>query len=48
MLPLDAFPNGPHFYTNHENLDPYIVHFNYLLGEKKEDSMKTYKEWYLT
>jgi hypothetical protein len=47
MLPLDAFPNGPHFYTNHENLDPYIVHFNYLLGEKKEDSMKTYKEWYL-
>lgn len=48
MLPLDSFPNGPHFYTNHENLDPYIVHFNYLLGEKKEDSMKTYKEWYLT
>ena len=48
MLPLDAFPNGPHFYSNFENLDPYIVHFNYLLGEKKEESMKNYKEWYLT
>ena len=47
ILPLDDFPNGPRFYNNFENLDPYIIHFNYLSGEEKIDTMKKYGEWYL-
>ena len=35
------------YYKHHKKLDPYIVHFNFLLGEKKEESMKNYGEWYL-
>jgi len=48
ILSLNDFPNGPHFYKNHKELDPYIVHFNFLLGEKKEEYMKKYGEWYLS
>ena len=47
ILPLDDFPNGPRFYNNFENLDPYLVHFNYISGEEKINIMKKYHEWYL-
>jgi len=47
ILPLDDFPNGPRFYNNFENLDPYLVHFNYISGEEKIDAMKKHGEWYL-
>ncbi len=47
VLPLDDFPNGPHYYKNHENLDPYLIHFNYIVGEKKKDIMTEYGEWYI-
>lgn len=46
-LPLDLFPNGAHFYANHNKLDPYIIHFNYVIGSKKKKLMKKYGEWYL-
>ncbi len=46
-LPLELFPNGPYFYENNENLDPKIIHFNYVLGNKKKAVMKKYNEWYL-
>ena len=46
-LPLDLFPNGAHYYNNHKNLDPLIIHFNYVIGSKKKKLMKKYKEWYL-
>ena len=47
MLPLSDFPNGAHYYKNNENLDPYLIHFNYVIGEKKQQVMKDYDEWYL-
>lgn len=47
VLPLDDFPNGPHFYNNKDKLSPYIIHFNFLLGENKQDEMKKYNEWYI-
>jgi len=46
ILPLDDFPNGAHYYQYHENLDPYIIHFNYVLGEKKLQIMREHNEWY--
>ena len=36
MLPLDDFPNGAHYYQHYENLDPYLIHFNYVIGEKSD------------
>lgn len=47
VLPLDDFPNGPHYYNNHEILDPYLIHFNFIVGEKKKDKMIEYGEWYI-
>tara|TARA_B100001057_G_C22829210_1_gene942695 strand:+ start:1283 stop:1987 length:705 start_codon:yes stop_codon:yes gene_type:complete len=46
-LPLDLFPNGAHYYLNHKELDPYIIHFNYIIGSKKKKLMKKHNEWYL-
>ena len=47
MLPLKDFPNGAHYYNFYEELDPYLIHFNYVIGEKKQELMKTHGEWYL-
>ena len=33
VLSLDMFPNGAHYYKNYNNLDPSIIHFNYVIGE---------------
>jgi|TARA_Y100000389_G_scaffold199920_1_gene239300 hypothetical protein len=47
LLPLDTFPNGPHYYSKNELLDPYIIHFNFLIGDVKKEKMKEFGEWYL-
>ena len=47
ILPLNKFPNGPHFYSYHAILDPYIVHFNYIQGEEKIAKMKKLNHWYV-
>ena len=47
MLSLDEFPNGPRFYAKSKDLNPYIIHFNYISGEEKIKLMRDYKEWYL-
>ena len=47
LLPLRFFPNGAHYYRFYKFLNPYIIHFNYVLGEEKESIMKQHKEWYL-
>jgi len=46
MLPLDDFPNGAHYYQHYKNLDPYLIHFNYVIGEKKRSLMIEHGEWY--
>ena len=47
VLPLNEFPNGPKFYDNFEDIDPRIIHFNYVKGKEKIELMKKYDEWYL-
>ena len=47
ILPLDSFPNGPFFYSNYPNIDPSIVHFNFIIGEDKIGKMKELNEWYI-
>ena len=46
-LPQDEYPNGIHFYNNYRTLNPTIIHFNYVLGELKEQKMKEHDEWYI-
>ena len=47
VLPQKDFPNGPFFYENFKSIDPAIIHFNFVLGERKIELMKEYGEWYL-
>ena len=45
-LPKKLFPNGAYFY-DYQPKDPYLIHFNCVLGHKKKDKMKYYNKWYL-
>ena len=47
LLPLDDFPNGAHYYQYFETLDPFLIHFNYIRGDEKQERMKFHNEWYL-
>ncbi len=47
ILPLDLFPNGPHYYSYKKKLNPLIIHFNYLDSIEKESKMKENGEWYI-
>ena len=47
ILPLDDFPNGAHYYKHFESLNPQMVHFNYVRGDKKLELMREHKEWYI-
>jgi len=46
ILPLDDFPNGAHYYQFYEKLNPYLIHFNYVRGDRKLELMKEHGEWY--
>ena len=46
-LPLDLFPTGKYYYTNHKKIKPYIIHFNWVIGHKKQDKMIKYNKWLL-
>ena len=45
-LPLNYFPNGKYFREN-QNIKPYIIHFNYDVGNSKIKRMMNYNEWYI-
>lgn len=47
VLPLNLFPNGSYFYKFNKNLSPYLIHFNWILGNQKKDKMIEYNKWYL-
>ena len=44
-LPLELFPNGKYYYNN-EPSSPYMIHFNWVVGNQKYDKMKQYGKWY--
>ncbi|PWJ55062.1 nucleotide-diphospho-sugar transferase [Dyadobacter jejuensis] len=43
-LPLSLFPNGKYFYTNHSNIEPYLIHFNWVIGHEKSWKILKHKE----
>jgi len=47
LLDLDDFPNGAHFKKYKDRLDPYIIHYNYILGHEKKNQMISDGNWYL-
>jgi len=44
-LPLMLFPNGKYFYSNYCP-SPYLIHFNWVVGNEKCSKMKQYGKWY--
>ena len=46
FLSSDLFPNGWYYYNN-TNLNPYIIHFNWIIGHEKKERMKIYNKWLL-
>ena len=45
-LPLSLFPNGKYFYDNHSLIDPYMIHFNWVIGHAKSWKILKHKEAY--
>lgn len=47
LLPLDLFPNGGYYYyyLDSRQLKPYMIHFNFVIGNKKKDTMIKYNKW---
>lgn len=46
-LPLDLFPNGRYYYKNSNKIKPFIIHFNWVIGNEKRKKMMNYSKWYL-
>ena len=46
LLPLHLFPNGNYYYKNSKNINPYLIHFNWVSSEKKIRKMKSFGKWY--
>ena len=46
-LPSYLFPNGKYFY-NYNKINPYLIHFNYIVGHEKKNKMIYYNKWKLS
>ena len=46
-LPNELYPTGAVYYDNFKDINPYIIHFNYVVGNKKKKTMKKYNHLYL-
>jgi len=46
ILPLPLFPNGKYYYHYNATIKPYLIHFNWVVGNKKQKMMIQYNKWY--
>ena len=46
-LDTDLYTNGSYFLKNNNIIDPVVIHFNYIVGEKKKEIMKEHGYWFL-
>ena len=47
-LKRELFPNGPYVKNGEwRNHDPYLIHYNYIVGNDKVNYMKRLKHWYI-
>lgn len=47
VLDLDLFPHGFHYGNNKDRINPFMIHFNWLIGNDKEKKMREWGKWYL-
>lgn len=47
-MPLKKYPNGQYYWNNHSKLNPYGIHFNYVIGNIKKDFMKQFNYWFIS
>lgn len=47
LLENASYPNGAYFYKNYRSIEPKVIHFNYIVGHQKKETMKKYNYWYL-
>jgi len=47
LLPIEYFPNGHYYYKNYKKINPYLIHFNCVLGHEKKERMIKHNKWYL-
>ena len=47
-LPLELFPTGKYYYTHHNKIKPYLIHFNWVIGHEKKAKMVYFNKWLLT
>ena len=47
-LPLELFPNGKYYYEYSNNIQPYLIHFNWIVGHEKKKKMIKYNKWYIS
>jgi hypothetical protein len=45
-LPLSLFPTGNYYYKYSNNINPYMIHFNWLRGHEKKQKMIEYNKWF--
>ena len=46
-LPLKLFPSGNYFYTYSDIIDhPFLIHFNWVIGNEKKTRMAKYNKWF--
>ena len=47
-LERDLFPNGPYVKNGAwRKSDPYLIHYNYIIGSDKKNFMKRLKHWFI-
>jgi hypothetical protein len=47
-LPLSLFPTGNYYYQYNNVIQPYLIHFNWVVGHEKKDKMIKYNKWYIS
>lgn len=48
QLPLQLFPTGRYYYEYNKNIQPYLIHFNFVIGHEKKNTMIHYNKWYIS
>jgi hypothetical protein len=47
-LPLALFPSGKYYYQYSEEIKPYLIHFNWVVGHEKKNKMVKYNKWLIS
>ena len=45
LLPVELFPNGKYYYS-HPTIQPFLIHFNWVVGHEKRAKMRKHGKWY--